>query len=316
MKILTRVTCSQAWVICAMLCLVLLVGMAVYGQSPGVPVTRRGQVPEQPTACESDEAAVLPTISSSTAGSSFEILPKLGVSAEAPLIQGAPSQDADDYKVLYGYHGPYFNIDSIDDQVTVLTNSLYTWSIATWKTTGMLRNQMPCSVRIKAIRARLLNARGEVVDIATSDAAVSDLRPGEPSPFEIDSIAPRMTVRSVKWEVDYEYIPKFSRPFTFEIYSTQASKENGYLLFGSITNAGKESRPARMIAAWIDSANRVVYLASPKIAFVASSPDHPEYRDEVNLDGRHFENFVYTTKDQSLAALLDDSTVALWGISK
>jgi hypothetical protein len=74
--------------------------------------------------------------------------------------------------------------------------------------------------------------------------------------------------------------------------------------------------PARIIAAWLDGQGRVLYVGSPKIAFVVSTLESAVFKESVNLAAGHFERFMYVNKDPALAPLLGEATLALWGTSK
>jgi hypothetical protein len=263
-----------------------------------------------------DPAAQLPTIPPPPRMSPPPLLQ--GVSAEAsPFPSGSvAAPDPDAFKTLYGYFGPYYNTTTLDGRVLVLVKSLYVWPTSTWKASGMLRNQTRCPIRVTRVTAQLLGSRAELLATVAAAVFVPELRPGEPGPFAIEAPLPSLDIKTVEWHVDYEPAQGGSRLFEFSVYSEQVSSEYGYYLLGSIRNAAPSTHSVRIIAAWLDSQNRVLFADSPKISFIADSSDHPDFRDNLDLAGGDFTHFVYLNKDAELANLLGEARLVLWGTSK
>lgn len=240
--------------------------------------------------------------------------PISGVSDSAP-----PSNlttNPDEFKALLGYYGTFYNTERLDGRVIVLANTVSVGSHEFWRSTGMIRNQSCQTVRIGAVTARLLGARGDLLDVVTATIPVDELRPGEPAPFAIETSVPRADVNAVDWHVDYEPSANTpSRSLKLEIY--EANPVLGgtrYSLFGSIRNEGTSTAlSAHVVAAWLDDQGRVLYLASPKIRLI---DDPTQLKSGVDLIAGHTEDFLYTTNDPSLVSLLGEASVALWGVSE
>jgi hypothetical protein len=263
-----------------------------------------------------DARALLPLVPSSPDVVSQMKLPP-GVSAAAPApIQGSiPAPDPDNFKVLYGYSGPYYNTANLDGQVAVIGKSLYAWPISTWKVSGMLRNQTRCPVHIIEISARLLGSHGELLSTATATVPVAELRPGEPGPFIMQASLASQEISSVDWHIVYVISQTPSRPFTFDIYEEgKVLNDSRYDLVGSIRSLSTTTaRGVRVVVAWLDEKSRVVYLDDTKIR-LTSDPTH--LKDEVDVAQGRAVDFLYITSDSALISALADARVALWGTSK
>lgn len=240
-------------------------------------------------------------------------LPK-GVSRSAP-----PSRvkvNPDEFKSLLGYLGPYYNTENLDGRVSVLTNTVYVRPHETWQATGMIRNQTCQPVRVTALTARLLGSNDAPIEYVTATLPVSDLRPGEPAPFIIETTIPRTEVKSVDWHIDYtsvELAPP-QRSFSFLLHQEREAPDgSGYTLLGSIRNLDTLlADNTHVTAAWTDADGRVIYVASPNIRLAS---DLSTLRAAVDLAGGDFEDFIFTTNDPSLIPLLIQAKISLWGVS-
>jgi hypothetical protein len=231
-------------------------------------------------------------------------------------IPAVPPPNPDEVKALYGYYGPFYSVEHIDDTVRVIARSVYVWPIETWKATGMLRNQTHSSARIKALTVRLLGAQGEILDTANATVPIEELRPGEPGPFIVETAVPAEKVASVDWLIDYDFSQSAQRLFEVEVYTNQYAADSGYYLFGEIGNDSDIGSSVRMVAAWLDKAGRVLYIDSPKIAYAPEASNSPTFLDIAYIDSDHFEHFVYINADPSIALALEKASVALWSTSK
>jgi hypothetical protein len=234
------------------------------------------------------------------------------------IIPNGPAPNPDEDKYLYGYSGPYYNTTNLDGRVVVLDQTLYIWPTATWKSSGMLRNQTRSDIHITGISARLLGSRGNLLATASAAAPVADLRPGEPGPFMIEAPVAASAIASIDWHVDYVTSQDIPRKFTFSVYADQSSAGYGYYLFGRVSNAAAASSPTRIVAAWLnyDGYGRVLYVDSPQISVVSPARELADYRATVTLTGGESENFVYRTKNPDLVSIMDKGKLVLWGTSK
>jgi len=233
-------------------------------------------------------------------------------------IPGEPTPNPDEDKNLYGYSGPYYNTAKLNGKVEVLGQSLYLQPASSWKVSGLCRNQTRATVHIARITAHIRGRRGELLGIATTTPPITELRPGEPGPFMIEAPLTASAVKSIDWHVEYAPAQATSRMFEFKVYSVRASAEYGYYLFGQIRNASSTTKPARIVAAWLDREGygRVLYVDSPQIAVMVDRPESMEFQDQAVLEAGSFENFVYRNMDPEIVPLLGDARLALWGISK
>lgn len=223
--------------------------------------------------------------------------------------------DPDEFKALLGYSGPDFNIEKLDGRVVVLDNTVYTWPSETWHVTGLFRNQSCDNIHITAITARLLGSNGEIIDTVEGRPSIVDLRPGEPAPFEVESVTSRVKVGTIDWHIDYTLSKgTTARSFSFSIYESRAVHGGTlYSLFGSVKNVGEISvSNAHFVVAWLDSKGRILRIVAPQIRLI-SNPQ--EVRRAIDLPPRGVQNFFYSTNDPSLVSLIDQKSVAIWGSS-
>ena len=234
----------------------------------------------------------------------------------ASRLPGTIQPNPDNYKDLYGYLGPYYNPAAINGKVVILDSSLYQWPGPTWKASGLVRNQTRCPIHLKSLTARLRGPKGELLDTVNAVLPVDGLRPGEPGPFTIQAPISPTNIRSIDWSIDFEPTYLVARPFIFRIFYERYENNQAYSLYGEIKNSSTSKAATRMAAAWLDEQNRVIFVASPKIAWVAEKPETPAYRDEIDLVGGEFEDFMYQTTDTDIAPRLGTAKLLLWGIAK
>jgi hypothetical protein len=227
--------------------------------------------------------------------------------------------DPDETKNLYGYSGPYYNTTNLDGRVVVLDHTLYTWPTSTWKVSGMLRNQARTPVHIAGVTARLLGSKGQLLATASGTVPVSDLRPGEPGPFVIVAPVRASDVKATEWHIDYVSGEAASRLFVLDVVTQQASAEDGYYYLGEIQNAAPIENRVHMVAAWLDWQGRVLFVDSPKLRILATTPGSTKvsatFKDAITLAPGESSGFVYINKDPVVVPLLARTFIALWGIS-
>ncbi|MEO6191616.1 MAG: FxLYD domain-containing protein [Thermoanaerobaculia bacterium] len=250
------------------------------------------------------------------------ILPKKSIYGKViepeDVLRSAPpsnlASDADESRNLVGYSGPYYNVEELTGNVAVLERTLYNWPTNNWHVTGLLRNQTCMDIRVSSITAHLIGPSGKEVRIETATVPISDLRPGEPAPFDLSSPIPRENVERVEWQIGYATTTESPvRTFSFLVYQSRQITSSSYLLFGSIQNLGSSSaRGTHIVAAWLDSSGRVRYVASPLIQ-LATGP--LSRRNKINLVGNDFEDFVFSANDPLLASTLSQANVAIWGVA-
>ncbi len=269
-------------------------------------------VAEESSSSATEARALLPLIPSEPpapplASSDTSLVP------EGPL-PGELSPSPDGFKDLYGYEGPYYNTTHLDGRVVVLNSSVYTWPASTWKAAGMIRNQTRCPMQIRGVSARLLGPQGELIGTATATLPIDTLRAGEPGPFVIAAPVGANKVVSVEWHVDSTIAPSPARQFDFNIWYNAASPVDGYAykLYGSVTNKSTTSyRDTSVVVAWLDSGNRVLYVASTTL--------NPYLYPTNQMDLAAGENtgFLFYTTDSNLATTVRHAAnLAIWGTSR
>ncbi len=237
-------------------------------------------------------------------------------------MPGEPAPSPDRFQTIFGYHGPYYNTSNLDGHLVVLTPSVYTWPTASWKATGLLRNQTRCPVHVNNLFASLIGSQGEVLATAAAEVPVADLRAGEPAPFVIQSPIPSNQVKSVDWHIDYESAQSPSRLFDLQIYRAQTDPDGTYSLFGQIRNDASATSSARIVAAWLDQEGngKVLYVDSPQMVSISagavSASLTAAFSPTTTLSAGATDQFEYDNSDPTLAALLGQARLALWGTSK
>lgn len=269
----------------------------------------------------------VPTASSLQAQDSETLLPKIPSQPEEPIrlngisvdtmVAKVPSgtfhHDPDEYKSLYGYYGPFYNISNLNGQIAVLDQTVYTWPTTLWKASGMIRNQTRQSVHIKRVSATLRAAHNEVLGTATTLVPVSNLRPGEPAPFVIESTLPRSAISTVEWSVDFEIAEHKNRFLVFDIIDDRGSREGSlYNLFVTIRSEdAAATRRVGVVAAWLDNQDRVLYVDSPQ---VPPSGTSQAWRSRIDLTPNASADFTYSTKNLSVVSDLIKARRVLWGV--
>jgi hypothetical protein len=298
-------------------CILLLVGVDLFAQDN--PTSRHLSPPESiempsSSTAAADAAALLPTIPQATDTPLLGPLPK-DVSPTAPVMPGMPVPDPDAFKNLYGYSGPYYNTTDLDNRVAVLDSSVNIWPSASWKATGLLRNQTGKSVHIRSLTVRLLGSDGKVIATVSAQLPLDDLRPGEPGPFMIQTAVPSVYVKSYSWQVENDPVQDGPRSIVLGIDESGIFNGTDYLLFGSLRNAATTTAEGvGVIAAWLDKQGKVLYVASPKIRLQS---DPTKTLDSMNLPAGDEEDFIFTTNDMALASsLVRANDAILWGVSK
>lgn len=237
-----------------------------------------------------------------------------GQVAPAVLLRGL---DPDRYQTLYGYAGPFYNTSVLDGQVPVLERSVYSWPTPAWKSSGLVRNQTRCTIRVVSVTAHLLDASGEVLGVATGTSSVAVIRPGEPAPFVAEAPVSSAAVHAIKWTVDYEATASSpGRRFTFSVFFDQVATNGVYSVAGSVLNAASDTVATELVAAWFDDQERVVFVDRPLIAVGTGAPDQTEYRQTAPLGPGSFARFFYANHDAISGQVLERSELALWGTEK
>lgn len=295
--------------------LLILAGAGLWAETPSTRVPSLG--PTSPVANTSspqpsDSEALLPRIPPRRK----EPMRLEGVAVDemvAKVPSGTFHHDPDEYKSLYGFYGPFYNTTDLDGRVVVLEQTVYAWPTAKWKASGMVRNQTRQPVHINSVSAILRGPHGEVLDTVVTSIPVSNLRPGEPGPFVIESALLRSTVSTVEWRLDFELSPDKPRLLVFDIIDDRGSREGSlYDLFVTIRSEyDSKTRRARIVAAWLDDQERVIYVDSLK---VRPTDDSATWRSWTYLAPNGTDDLIYSTTDPSLVSRIINARIVLWGM--
>lgn len=256
-------------------------------------------------------------------------LPLLPEAAEggkpAGAYPGQPAPSPDEHKALYGYTGPYFDDSRRTGRVEVLTETVNVPPAATWRASGLVRNQTDAVVGSVAVTAELRSATGDVLAETTATSAVSPLRPGEPAPFAIVTDVPALLVNEVRYSASAEAAPGggsiaarstettvyWEVPFGARERRTHYPHvDTGvppfpYVVFGSVRNASGRGLVPQVVAAWFDEAGRVLHTAVLPRIETDSGPG------QAVAEGGS-SDFAYSNADPEVAPLLLDARLAVW----
>ena len=182
---------------------------------------------------------------------------------------------------LAGYVGDHYADEVTDGDVVVLEETVGRSAGGPFAASGLVRNERSWAVGDVEVTARLLDAGGAELAVASADVPVTPLRPGEPAPFTVASDVPAESVAEIAWTVSaapaddvapaardielttYWEEPGGARaPVSLYFYADPATPELPYLLFGGLTNrAGEDVAQPSVVAAWFDDAGRVVRVS-------------------------------------------------------
>ena len=198
------------------------------------------------------------------------------------IAKGEAGASESDWRSLAGFTGRSFTTDRAADAVVVLSPSVTVAPApdGSWRAIGLVRNETNAVAPAVSVRADLVGADGVVLGQATAVAAVGNVRPGEPVPFEILAPdVPAASVASVAWSAGaaenargsgsraFEIATFWTRPAGGRAIESDLHRDNGnptdHLVFGTVTNVGDAAiGPVMVYAAWLDRGGRVVAMAA------------------------------------------------------
>jgi hypothetical protein len=243
-----------------------------------------------------------------------------------PLFQRAP----DDPGTTSGYTGPYYNPAAVTGEVVVLEESVQLAPGRSWRVTGLVRNQTGRTVRLASLTATALGALGQVLGEAEAWLPVTELRPGEPAPFKIDSSLVAGTVAAIRWtlRLDPRAQATARRGARFELFWVRphgdddprqgypiddaATPPYPYVLFGAVRNVGLvDLEHLRVVGAWLDAAGRVHHVA----ALALHADDFTTARPTATLRPAGIAHVSYVDAATRAGPALDALTFAAWSIA-
>ncbi len=301
---------SPGVIVAAVVLLLVCASASLFAQQKAPPIAPPSSLE---TATSSDEISLLPLIKKASENTP---LPSGVMLRSAPARPGDLPPSPDEFKMLYGYRGRYYNVSNLDGQVTVIQESIYAWPTSTWKASGLVRNQTHSAIHISSLTARLLGAGGTVLATTTVTIPVADLRPGEPGPFMIEAPVASSEVKAVEWHIDSVPAPPQTRPLIVEpdYGPVNVPNEPKYWLIGELRNQATTTlRDVRVVVAWLDDEKRVRYVAAP-----AFRPflDRPATVPTIDLPAGGYVFFTYEPREPWLVSLFENTyDLATWGIS-
>ena len=277
---------------------------------------------------EKTPPAAIPRSSPSTSSTDLSLLPLIPrASDKAPLPPGVTLRSApamlgdappspDEFKLLYGYQGRYYNVANLDGHVAVVNQSVYVWPMVTWKASGLLRNQTRSDTHVNRLTARLLGKDGSLLATASANLFVNDLRPGEPGPFVIEAPIPSREIAAIDWQVEAGPSESVPRPFVIERDMRKVSLHNGlsYWLVGSLENDGTTTTSSvKAVVAVLDDQKRVRFVTSPVFRPYL---DRPETVSSIDIATGATKFFTASLDAPWLPLYEQFHELAIWGVSK
>ena len=241
------------------------------------------------------------------------------------VAAGAPG---DQFRTLEGFTGPRYTTDLARDVVLVLEDTVAEGADAdgTWTASGLVRNETAEPVGVVEVTARQLDSAGTEVATATATVLVAPLRPGEPAPFVVESVAPADQVTSVEWSVYVEPAGagEASRATELTTYWTEVAGDrelvsvNGYtdpagdkphLVFGSLTGLpGADVDGPTVVAAWYGADGRVLHTTEVDVVSLA------DFEPLDTLDEGMLGDFLVVV-DGPVAPSLASAELGLWAVA-
>ncbi len=184
---------------------------------------------------------------------------------------------------------------------------------------GLIRNETTKKVGEVTVTAVLRSEDGSELEKAYTIVPVGGIRPGEPAPFSIDSSTPVNEVASIDWSVDASPGNDISRNFDVRVYDQipygvneykgipREDKSYPYVLSTGIRNYGQNINTAKLVVAWLNQNNEVVWIETTSLS--------EAFSDGVKQDGSaNFKDIVI--EDKKIGSLLNNSQYMIWVVGE
>ena len=203
------------------------------------------------------------------------------------LIDGGPAEE----RHLAGFVGPQYLAHPRGAGPVVLEDTVRVRRTGgTWAARGLARNEGELTLARVEVAARLLDRSGALLAEVDGTSPVTDVRPGEPVPFDLVVDLPADAVADVEWSaravgggdgihrtlgwtVWWEE-PAGDRPaIDLYLYRETGPGPHPHVVFGSVENVGDEPVAApEVVMAWLDGRGRVALVATAPVRDAAGRP--------------------------------------------
>ncbi|MDP5274005.1 hypothetical protein [Chengkuizengella axinellae] len=230
--------------------------------------------------------------------------------------------ETESYKNLLGFNGNYYTGLIEGDSIVLLEDTVNVSTKGNWSVMGLVRNETTELVESIEVEAQLIAESGEVLTTISEKALVDSIRPGEPTPFVLESEVGVNDVSSIIWDVketkknkklyrDFEVSTTYEIPYGPLEYKGTERNDGGlsYGLGTSFTNeSGEKIKIVELTVAWNDENGKIVWLEN-------SYFDLKFHKDGLDSGfAAHFEDIVVTNPD--IAPLLSEYQYNLWVVGE
>ncbi len=223
-------------------------------------------------------------------------------------------------KKLRGFIGSQYLSNFINRDISIVEKSINFLKTDNWEVLGLVRNETSENLDGVKISAELFDNNGKLLERVSTETLVNNIRPGEPSPFNIKSSINREMVYDVKWEfVKLEINDEYNRDFNilinyeipFGVSQYMGIKRNDYpypyILGTSFDLLSGEISSGDIIVAWNDSEGKIIWIEESSLSIL--------FKDGVKKDGSGlFEDI--TVLDQDVAKKLIQQPFTVWAVGR
>lgn len=254
----------------------------------------------------------------------WDIYPDLNKNDFAPQLEvdteivEANIQDDANIQIFPGFYGSYSTDEVEGNTVKILEDSLNVTTHGLWSVIGLVRNEMVTNANKAIVEAVLFNMDGQIIDTASSDVMVQNLRPGEPAPFTIDSNVSTEDVSKVEWTVlvkdkdetvyrDQTISIYYELPLGEDTYKNSKRDDAPYpfVLSAGFNNLGKKVSKETLTVAWLSPEGKVVWIEETSL--------EDGFAKGVEEGGSaNFNDIVVDSNDTDFANKLHELSYLLW----
>lgn len=190
----------------------------------------------------------------------------------------APMHTEQTERSLRGFRGYYYTDLVNGNQAVILNESLNISKNGNWTVEGLVRNETTENIGTIMVTAELISKTDAVLETLSNKALVQNIRPGEPSPFKLDSSTPASEVKEVKWiirteksGVDISREARIMTDYELEFGSNtyRGHKRDDapypYVLAAAFDNLGRALKSAKVVVAWIDETGKVTQIKTSQL---------------------------------------------------
>lgn len=193
----------------------------------------------------------------------------LSTAADADASAAQPDAGPAAERALQGFNGTHWLVDPTGE-VRVLTETVTAPPESTWHAVGLVRNETGDEIDQVRVRAVLLDADGQVIEVVEGPPAIPvALRAGEPAPFTLTGDALAAEVASVRWDTRWKpaagsstarralsaavaWVRPAGEEPALETFSyTDPPGERPHVVFGTVDNVGSAADGVSAAFAWL-----------------------------------------------------------------